>query len=108
MSTNLQFAISALEILIKESRTAHRGHWNKGRQLQNFKVGDVIKSHIQVHSKGETGEVNKLFYRARGPFQVKIVWETFLMKYNGTMNQNLKYGSTRVQIYTYFPQLSST
>ena len=35
--------------------------WTTSKQQQNFKVGDVVKSHIQVQSKVETGLVKKLY-----------------------------------------------
>ena len=38
---------------------------------QAFQVGDVVKAHVQVQSNAATGEVSKLSYRARGPFQIK-------------------------------------
>ena len=73
VSTNSQFPISVLQILLEKRITKHRERWNKGRHQKNFKVGDVVKAHTQVQSKVETGEVNKLYYRALGPFQVKTV-----------------------------------
>ena len=38
--------------------------WTTSKQQQNFKVGDVVKSHIQVQSNPETVEVNKLYHHA--------------------------------------------
>ena len=52
-----------IKILIQERITAHRECWNKRKQQQTFKVGDVIKSHIQVQAKAETGELKKLPYK---------------------------------------------
>ena len=46
MYKNSQFAISVLQIIILERITAHLERWNKVIQQQNFKVGDVVKSHI--------------------------------------------------------------
>ena len=70
VSTNSQFTISVLKILIEESRTAHHKRWKKVNQQNKFKVGGVMKDHIEVRSKAEIGEVNKISYQARGPFQV--------------------------------------
>jgi hypothetical protein len=70
VSGNSTFAIGVLQTLIEERRTAHRDRWNKSRVPQEFKVGDVVKVHIQVQSKAASGEVKKLSYQARGPFQV--------------------------------------
>ena len=73
MSTKYHFEILVLQILIEEIRTAHRKHWKKLKQQQTFKVVDVVKDHIRLQSKEETGEVKNLSYQARGLFQVKIV-----------------------------------
>ena len=73
MSNNSQFTISVLEILIEERITAHRKICNKGKQQQNFEVSDIVKSHMKLQSKSETGEVKKLSYQSRGLFQVKTV-----------------------------------
>ena len=48
VSTKSQFVIYVLNILIEERRTSHRKCWNKGKQQQNFKVGDVVKAHTQI------------------------------------------------------------
>ena len=53
-----------IKILIEERSTAHRKHWNKGIHQQIFNVGDVIKAHIQVKSKIETGKLKKLSYQS--------------------------------------------
>ena len=51
VSKNSQFAISVLQIIIEDRRTAHRERWNKVKQQHIFKLGDVVKAHTQVHSK---------------------------------------------------------
>ena len=98
MYKNSQFAISVLQIIILERITAHLERWNKVIQQQNFKVGDVVKSHIQVQSKAKTGEVKKLYYQARGTFQVKTGLGNNSYEVKNTMKHNLQYGSTRVHI----------
>ena len=35
-----------------------------------MKVGGVVKAHVQVQSRADTGVVGKLSYRARGPFVI--------------------------------------
>ena len=45
---NSQFAISVLNILLEERRIAHCKYWNKGKQQQIFREGNVIKTHLQV------------------------------------------------------------
>ena len=82
MYTNSWFAISSLQIIIEERRKAHREHWNKLKQQQIFKLGDVLKAHIQGNSKAKTWDVKKLSYKAQWPFQdlkgfIKLwVWST--------------------------------
>ena len=53
--TNSQLSMPTLKIIIEEGRTAHCEICNKGKHQQIFKVGDVVKAHIQVQSKAETG-----------------------------------------------------
>ena len=71
VSNDSAFATSVLQILIEERRTAHRERHNQDKPLlPAFKVGDAVKAHIQVQSNQSTGQVGKLCYRAKGPFQV--------------------------------------
>jgi len=49
-----------LQVLIEERRTAHRDRWNTKRAAETFKVGDVVKSYVQVQSNADTGTVKKL------------------------------------------------
>ena len=65
--------MSIFQSFIKEWRTAHREWWNQNCSIPEFKVGDAVKSHVQVHSKSDTGEVSKLMNRNFGPFQIKTV-----------------------------------
>ena len=51
VSKNDQFEILVLKILTEERRTAHCKLLNKAKHQQHLKVGDVVKSHIQVQSK---------------------------------------------------------
>ena len=73
MSKTYQLAIPLLQIIIEQRKTAHHERWNKGKQQQNFKVCDVVKSHIQAQLKAETGEIKKLSYQERGKFQIETV-----------------------------------
>ena len=57
-------------MLIRERYSALRERWNKNREAYTFNKGDVVKAHVQVQSKLDNGEVGKLSYRARGPFQI--------------------------------------
>ena len=73
MSNISQFAISVLQNITEEKRTTHLRRWNKVKQQQIFRLGYVIKSHIQVQSRSETGEVKKLSYQEGGLSQAKTV-----------------------------------
>ena len=75
VSFDSTFATSVLQVLIEENRTAHRDRWNTKRSAKTFKVGDVVKVHVQVQSNAATGTVQKLSYQARGPFQIKEILE---------------------------------
>ena len=75
VSNDSKFATSVLQVLIEERRTTHRTRWNNDRAAKEFKVGDVVKAHVQVQSNASRGEVKKLTYQARGPFQIKEVLE---------------------------------
>ena len=65
VSTNRQFTIYVLKILTEERITEHCKRWNKVKQKQIFKVGDIVKYHIQVQPKSETGEAKKLSHQVR-------------------------------------------
>ena len=68
VSTDSTFSLSILQVLIDERRQFHRDRHNKGKIGCTLKVGDVVKAHVQVQSRADTGIVSKLAYRARGPF----------------------------------------
>ena len=68
VGTDSHFATGVLQILIEERRMEHQARMNKSRTESNLKVGDVVKAHVQVQSKAASGEVEKLSYKARGPF----------------------------------------
>lgn len=64
------FATSVLQILIEERRISHRNRMNESTTKSPLKVGDIVKAHVQIQSKSETGIVDKLSYAARGPFKI--------------------------------------
>ena len=70
VSNDSTFATAVLQVLVEERRTAHRERSNQGQEESPFKVGDVVKAHVQVQSNASTGVVAKLSYRAKGPFQI--------------------------------------
>ena len=73
VSTNSNFMTAVLKIIVEERRNAHRERWNNENVPQMFQVRDVVKTHVQVQSKYDTGEVKKVSCQARGPFQIKSV-----------------------------------
>ena len=64
VSNNSAFVQSILAVLLEERHTTHRDRHNKGKTQPVFKVGDVVKAHVQVRSNIATGEVGKLSYHA--------------------------------------------
>jgi len=68
--TESSFSLSILQLIIEERRTRHRECHNKGKTPYALKVGDVVKSHVQVQSRAETGLVGKLRYRTKDLFIV--------------------------------------
>ena len=46
VSTESDFAISVLQILIEDRRNAHRDRHNKDKLLCDLKVGDIVKVHV--------------------------------------------------------------
>ena len=73
VSVDSIFATSVLQVLVEEHRTAHCTQWNEQRTAKSFKIGDVVKARVQVYSQASKGEVHKLSYQARGPFQITKV-----------------------------------
>ena len=102
VSNDSAFATSVLQIIIEERRTEHRNRHNKTvSKLVEFKVGDVVKAHVQVQSQSATGQVGKLSYKARGPFQISKVlghgaYE--VQKYNDPSSTPRKYKSTELYL----------
>ncbi|GFH46278.1 hypothetical protein CTEN210_02752 [Chaetoceros tenuissimus] len=70
MSNNSKFATEVAKILIEERRKSMRDRVNSSKTLPTFKVGDVVKVHIQVQSSAENNKVGKLSYQIRGPYQI--------------------------------------
>lgn len=66
VSTDSNFSLSILQIVIEERCSYHRDHQNKTKLECSLKVGYVVKSHIQVQSRAESGSVGKVCCRARG------------------------------------------
>ena len=82
VSKDSEFANSVLQVLVEDRRTVHRTCWNTDRVAKEFKVGDVIKDHVQIQSNAYRGDVKKLSYQTRGRFQIKEILEgnSYLVK----------------------------
>ena len=71
LSIDSQFATAVRQVLVEERRTAHRERYNSQRAAKSFRVGDVVKAHVQVHYNATTDIVGKLSYQGRSPYQIK-------------------------------------
>ena len=101
VSTESTFAISVLQILIEERRLLHQQRINKDRKQSNFKVGDIVKAHVQIQSNSAAGIVDKLSYRAKGPFRIiKVLgFDSFeVQNYHNTNGATRKYKSTELYL----------
>ena len=101
VSTDSQFATSVLQVLVEERRTAHRTRHNSQRAAKIFKVGDVVKAHVQVNSNAAKGVVGKLSYQGRGPFQIKEVLDAnsyLVQRYNQQNAPTRKYKGTELYL----------
>ena len=101
VSTDSQFATSVLQVLVEEWRTAHRTRHNSQRAAKIFKVGDVVKAHVQVNSNAAKGVVGKLSYQGRGPLQIKEVLDAnsyLVQRYNKLDARTSKYKGTELYI----------
>ena len=70
VSNESQFALSIVQILVKERQQSHQDHHNKDKVPAAFKVGDIVKAHVQVQSNAAKRQVRKLSYQARGPLKI--------------------------------------
>ena len=102
VSNDSSFATSILQILIEERREAHCERHNKNvTNLVVLKAGDVVKAHVQVQLQAAIGQVGKLSYKARGPFQVsKLLGHGAyeVQKYNDPISAPRKYKSTKLYL----------
>ena len=106
VSNDSAFATSVLQCLIEERRQAHKNRANMEKEPSTLKVGDVVKAHVQVQSNNEKGEVAKLSYRARGPFQITkdLGHNAFeVQRYNDPTSATRKYKAT--ELYLLPPKL---
>ena len=108
VSSDAKFSLSIPQMLIEENRATHQERQNKGKIQCTIKVGDMVKSHIQVQSHTDTDLVGKLRYRARGPYIImkdlgnnSFEVQQYMVK-KGPQQINIK-----IQNYTSFPWLYS-
>ena len=70
VSLGAAFSTSVFQVLVEERQEEPRKWWNKGKIQPTPKTGDVVKAHVQIQSNADQGELKKLAYQARGPFQI--------------------------------------
>ena len=62
VSNNSSLSILLRKVLIGERWPAHQDRWNANKTPDPFKVGDTVKSHVQVHSNSKKVVIKKLYY----------------------------------------------
>ena len=71
VSTDSQFSASVLQVLVKERcRRQRELHISTITDITSLKLGDIVKAHVKIQSKSESGIVKKISYQAKGPFIV--------------------------------------
>jgi hypothetical protein len=94
LSNNGPFATSVVATLVEERREAHRNRMNDAKIQQQFKVGDAVTARVQVQSNAESGQVKKLSYNAKGPFQITAILDANsyqVQRYNQPDSAKRKY-----------------
>ena len=101
VSTDSTFSLAILQVLIQERRESHQHRQNKGKLACTLKVGDVVKAHVQVQSRADTGVVGKLSYRARGPFVITTDLgngSSEVQRYGDSTSATRKYKNTELYL----------
>ena len=101
VSNHAQFATSALEILVKERRQYHHDRHNATVQVLPFKVNDVVKVHVQVHTNTDKNIVWKLAYQVKGPYRVVKVLDAnsyLVQRYSDLEGPTRKYKGTKLYL----------
>ena len=99
VSCNSKFTVSVLQILLEERRLAHKERWTKDKVSYTFEKGYVVRAHLQVQSRLDSGEVGKLSYKARGQFQnVEVLGNDsyHVQRYNEVDSAIRKYEGTNI------------
>ena len=68
VSNESTFALSIVQILVKERCKYHQNRQNMTTTECTLQVGDIVKAHVQVNSSASKGIVSKLCYKSKGPF----------------------------------------
>ena len=63
-------ATSILFFLLDDLHTAHCAQVNATRTASSFRVNDIITARVQQQSDSSLGRVQKLLYKAKGPFRI--------------------------------------
>ena len=66
---------SVLRFLLDDRRSVHRERVNASRNASSFRVGDFVTACAQQQSNRVLGRVQKLLYKAKGPFHITEVCE---------------------------------
>ena len=98
MSNNPPFATSVVTTLAEECREAHRNQINSSKKSkQSFQLGDAVTARIVVQSNTANGQVGKLSYQAKGPFQITAILgaDSYeVQRYNRPTTTKRKYKGT--------------
>ena len=101
VSLESKFAVSILQILIKERREYHQNRHNTKVSKCALKIGDVVKAHVQVKSDSNKGIVGKLSYKAKGPFIITadLGFDSYeVQRYDDKTSATRKYKSTELYL----------
>ena len=69
-SPHRHISSSILSFLLDDQRSAHRERVNTSRTASSFRVGDFVSARVQQQSNRSLGRVQKLLYKAKGPFRI--------------------------------------
>ena len=61
---------SVISFLLDDHRTGHRGQVNATCTTSSFCVNDIVTTRVQEQSNSSLGHIQKLLYKAKGPFRI--------------------------------------
>ena len=97
--------MSVVQVLVEEQQEAHMQRWNKGKIQQKFKIGDIVKVHVQVQSNADQGEVKKSHIKHEDHSKLRKPLGTIPTKSKDTTNQIKPFKNIKVANYVYFHQV---